>query len=142
MRTSKVWNNVSVFAFYSKFSRELPYIFNRIVQELYTKRIKSKLLTIVARVLSVISRPQMNHLTLVAIGDTRAQNDTTEPCIATTETGSSMNAGISGATSAAFFIRISHEVEQHPYSDATMHVKLPESITAGFIIRNAINPSP
>lgn len=101
------------------------------------------LLTIVARELSVISRPQMNHLTFVAIGDTRTQNDTIDPCIVITGTGSSMNVGtISRSISAAPFILISHEVEQHPYSEATIQVKHPESFTVGFNIRNAINPSP
>lgn len=80
-------------------------------------------LTIVPRELSVISRPQTNHFTLAATGETRAQNDTTEPCIATTGTGSSMNAGIvSRTTSSASLITTPHDVEQHPYSEATMHV--------------------
>lgn len=98
----------------------------------------------VARVLSVISRPQMNHLTLVSFGDTRAQNETTDPCIATTGAGCSMKAGTISRSriSVACFIVISHEVEQHPYSDATMHVKHPESLAVGFNMRSAISPSP
>lgn len=77
------------------------------------------------------------------MGDTRAQNDTTEPCIATTGTGSSMNAGmVSPANSPACFITISQDVEQHPYSDATIHWNSPESAVDGFNTRSAINPSP
>lgn len=109
----------------------------------YMENVCLKLLTIVPRVFSVISRPQMNHLILDTMGSTRAQNETTEPCIATTGTGSSINFGIiSAATSTDGCIDTSHDVEQHPYSDATMHVNRWHPETIAFITRSAINPSP
>lgn len=85
----------------------------------------------------------MNHLTLDEMGATRAQNDITDPCIATTGIGSSIKMGIvSRNTSLDSLIVTSDDVEQHPYSEATIHVYKPESIANGFKIRNAIKPSP
>lgn len=81
------------------------------------------LLTIVPRVFSVISLPQINHFIFDEIGETRAQNDTAEPFIATTGTGSLINVGIdSRITSFASRIIISHDVVQQPYSEAIIHV--------------------
>lgn len=87
------------------------------------KRNDDVLLTITPRVFSLISRPQMNHFTFDVTGVTRAQNDTTDPCIATAGTRSFMNSGtISRTESYSSTIVTSFDVVQQPYSDVTTHV--------------------
>lgn len=72
-------------------------------------------LTTIPREESVISRPHANHLTLAVTGETRAQNDTTEPSMATAGTGFLINAGITSRISLVFsIILISVDVMQHP----------------------------
>lgn len=85
----------------------------------------------------------MNHFTLDSIGSIRAQNDTTEPCIATTGTGYFVNFGIVSVVNSFCALTLtSHDVLQQPYSDAIIQMYEPEFAFKGLQIRKAIMPSP